>query len=316
MTPRRLRYFLAIVEAESVTAAARALGVAQPALSQHLHALETEFGVPLFERHARGVIATEAGERLARHVRALDRQFERIAADVRGSMDDPLTGTVHLCIAASLAPVLAPALVRRVQTSAPGIELMLHSPLSVRARRMLASGEVDLAVLPGLEEIEGITAVPVYRERLSLLGRTVLLEGLPDPLQVRQLGRVELVAPSRPHSMRQYLEWLAAQAGVTLRIRYTIDDALVTRALIREGLGCAVLPISMLGSAITGADEMAVRRLVRPVPGRLLSIAWVADRPLQPAALFVRENVLDCVRGLVASRRLDGRASGEADPYK
>ena len=64
MTLSQLRYFLAAIQAGSISKAAAQVRVAQPALSQQLALLEAEFGQALFVRHARGVTPTEAGRRL------------------------------------------------------------------------------------------------------------------------------------------------------------------------------------------------------------------------------------------------------------
>eukprot|EP01031_Cornospumella_fuschlensis_P006796 gene6796-8452_t len=60
---RHLRDFIAIAHSRSLRAAATSLGLTQPAISRSLQELEEELGVPLFERHARGVLLTPAGEK-------------------------------------------------------------------------------------------------------------------------------------------------------------------------------------------------------------------------------------------------------------
>jgi LysR family transcriptional regulator, nitrogen assimilation regulatory protein len=61
---RQLRYFVGIVDEQSISLAAKRLRVAQPALSHHVRSLEADLGVPLLVRSLHGVVATEAGERL------------------------------------------------------------------------------------------------------------------------------------------------------------------------------------------------------------------------------------------------------------
>ena len=64
MDLRQLRYFLAVAKTGHMTRAAEALGMAQPPLSQQIKGLETQIGLPLFKRHAKGVTLTEAGRTL------------------------------------------------------------------------------------------------------------------------------------------------------------------------------------------------------------------------------------------------------------
>ncbi|WP_338125182.1 LysR family transcriptional regulator [Paenibacillus dendritiformis] len=67
MDVRQLRYFIAIAEERTITAAARRLHIAQPPLSQQLKALERELGVQLICRGRKGLELTEAGQALYRH---------------------------------------------------------------------------------------------------------------------------------------------------------------------------------------------------------------------------------------------------------
>jgi biotin operon repressor len=79
---QQMRHVVALVERRSLASAAKALGISQPALSKSLRRLETDLGVKLFERTARGVLATEFGRELARHARAI---VVEVAAPVPGA---------------------------------------------------------------------------------------------------------------------------------------------------------------------------------------------------------------------------------------
>ena len=84
MDIRQLRYFIAIVEARSFSRAAEQLHVAQPALSQHVLAMEAELGVALLYRGARGVVPTEEGLRLLDRAQAIQAQLAALHDHVRG----------------------------------------------------------------------------------------------------------------------------------------------------------------------------------------------------------------------------------------
>ena len=82
MEIRQLRYFVGVLEARSMNKAAGLLNVAQPALGVQIRNLEEELGAQLLQRHARGVMPTEAGQRLAQHARRLLRQVEIVRQDL------------------------------------------------------------------------------------------------------------------------------------------------------------------------------------------------------------------------------------------
>jgi len=83
---RQLRYFCKIVECGSFSRAAATIHVAQPALSQQIAELETQMGVELLQRSARGVRATRAGEVLYREALAILRQLDQIPSLVRSTI--------------------------------------------------------------------------------------------------------------------------------------------------------------------------------------------------------------------------------------
>src|ERR1044071_1388916 len=81
---RQLRMLVAIADNGTVTRAASTLNVSQPALSHGLRALERGIGVSLFARRPRGLVPTEAGERLLRTARTVLREIDRARAEING----------------------------------------------------------------------------------------------------------------------------------------------------------------------------------------------------------------------------------------
>src|SRR5690606_28001624 len=109
MDKRQLRYFSTIVELGSMTHAAQALHISQPALSTHVRHLEDELGVSLLVRGPRGVTPTEHGKLLLKHARSILYQFQQAKQEVISLGEGP-SGEVTIGIPATVSRVLIPPL--------------------------------------------------------------------------------------------------------------------------------------------------------------------------------------------------------------
>ena len=116
---RRLRYFMQIVEAGSISRASRSLNVAQPALTKAIQWLEGEFETPLLHRSTHGIATTEGGQRLYEHCQIIFKQLERARLDVRKSVERP-SGHVTIGMPYSIVKVLTVALLEATTRVYPG----------------------------------------------------------------------------------------------------------------------------------------------------------------------------------------------------
>src|SRR5579875_1265486 len=127
MDERRLRYFLAVVDAGGVTAAARRLHVAQPSLSQALRALERELGAALFHRAGRRLRLSAAGEGLLGPARQALAALEGTRAAVAG-VAALEAGTLQIAALATLAVEPVAALVASLRARHPGVLVRMLVP--------------------------------------------------------------------------------------------------------------------------------------------------------------------------------------------
>jgi LysR family transcriptional regulator of abg operon len=142
-----LRDFVAIARTHSVRSAARTLGLSQPALTRSLQELESELGVSLVERHARGVVLTLAGERFLVRAQAALEEVRRgceEAAQLRGEMQG------HVSVALSSAPVLSllPQAYPAFRRECPGVRLRFVEGLFPAVEPMLRDGRLDFYMGP------------------------------------------------------------------------------------------------------------------------------------------------------------------------
>jgi LysR family transcriptional regulator, nitrogen assimilation regulatory protein len=235
-----------IVELGSMTRAAELLHVAQPALGLQIRQLEQELGVTLLQRHSRGVVATQAGQRL--YERALDvlervEQARReVAACGAGAVE-----TITLGLTPSLMQLLATDLLVRVRAEIAGLALHLVEELSFVLLDMLARRDLDLTLAYDVPATPGLDRTPWLTEELLLVtppahDATRDASGLSGRMGfAAALGR-ELVMAGRRDMVRRIVDAAAERAGLTARIAFEVQSVQAMKILVADGLGGTIMP--------------------------------------------------------------------------
>ena len=290
MDLRRLSNFVRIAECGSLSRAAEELGIAQPALTQQVAALEHALGATLLHRSSRGVRPTAAGEELIRQARGLLRGAATLAAAVRAAGQP--AGGVSVGLPTALAPHLGPALARAVLAEHPAIRLRVFEAESHLGREMVARGRADLALLceaaapptgpppAGAAELEreDLFALPLA---LLCVGSAEDREGDPIPLREATSRLRVLPGPGNP------VHAAIAAAGVAL------PDAVVE--MHAYALQAAAVAAGLGGAITTWTPPDAARRaqglVFRPLrdPALALTVRLCATAaPTSGAASVVR----------------------------
>jgi LysR family transcriptional regulator, regulator of abg operon len=142
---QHLRALVAIAESGSVRAAARSLGLTQPALSKALQQIEEELSVSLVSRTARGVTLTNYGSAVLARARGITQDLDRLREEVE-QMRGSLEGGVAVAISPSPAMVLLPDALRRFHQEFPAVQVRVRESVYPETLRMLREGQADLAV--------------------------------------------------------------------------------------------------------------------------------------------------------------------------
>jgi len=138
----RARAFLVTAEEGSLSAAARALGMAQPTLGRQVSALEQELGVALFERVGRGLTLTPSGLELMDHVRAMGEAAARMSLSASGKAQ-AIEGTVSISASEVDAAFRLPSIVTKLRQIAPGIDVEI---VATNSESDLRRREADIAI--------------------------------------------------------------------------------------------------------------------------------------------------------------------------
>jgi DNA-binding transcriptional LysR family regulator len=253
----QLRYFVTVTDMAQVSAAARVLHIAQPALSQSLRSLERDLGVTLLVRHTRGVTPTAAGERFLQHARVAIRAADDAVEAARSANG----GRVNLTLGAASAPMVS-ALIAGFRSACPDVTVTWHELTFLTEMRAARDGDVDISFVlvpygePTLE-LEGLWTMP-----------PALYCGWDHPLARRGSVRFEDVAeetmpaqhPAVPDEFADHF-YLTARRGYRPRTSAnppsTVNEAF---ALIASGQAIAISPIG-----ITPPPDMPAAAAVVPM---------------------------------------------------
>ncbi|MEV8178630.1 MULTISPECIES: LysR substrate-binding domain-containing protein [Cellulosimicrobium] len=299
----RLRVLAAVAREGSVTGAARALHYAQPSVSHHLARLEAEVGVPLTERHGRGVRLTAAGRLLAARA---DEILGRVGA-AREELDALVSlsaGRVRLAAFPSALATLVPDVVARLAREHPGLGVGLVEAEPPEALDALRRGAVDVALVFEHDrsplDVEGLRAVPVLAEELFLVRAGSGPQPGTDP--GRDSATDEAAASSGEVDLAPLADaaWIAGcercradlvgrceRAGFTPRVAFETDDYVAVQALVASGVGVSLLP------ALALRAHRDPRVTVRALPGaarRVLVVTYGERR--SPGAAAVVEGLV------------------------
>jgi LysR family transcriptional regulator, nitrogen assimilation regulatory protein len=294
---RKLEYFLHIANAQNITHAAEKANISQPALSRQIRLLEDELGVVLFERRARGVLLTEAGQRLQARAQALLRELGSVKDELAAAADEPF-GTVTLAIPPSLRPLLTTRVVTLFRLTWPKVRIRVTEGMSIAMRDAVVQGRADVALVSSREPAEQLEREHLLTESLVLFAPPEVGLRLSEPVPVRSLAERDLILTPFPNALRRLVDDALVKAGVPREPQVEVDLAQLMVDLVRQGVGYGVLPYCAV-------HDLVERRAVSAAPVTGLKITWVVatarERPTTVAALKLIGTIRAEMRTLVGS---------------
>lgn len=283
MDLRQLRYFVAAVEAGSITQAAAALRVAQPAVSARLRDLETSLGVPLLQRGRSGVALTRHGHVLLDHARAILRQVGVAADEVRAA--GAVSGTVALGIPGAVTSSLVAPLLARLKAEHPGLQLRVVEAMTATLLEWLHAGRLDVAVLFSAQNLVGLNVTEVDEDELWIVGAPGRFDPS-QPMAVGALAGLPMIGAGTGSTLRGMVLAAARSAGVQLDVICEVDAISEMLNLARQGLGCTVLaPVAFADALARG--EVSATPLVPAIRRTLVAASPAYRAPSHAADLVV-----------------------------
>ncbi len=275
-----LELFVLCCEGGSIAHAATQGQLAASALSKRISELEHVVGVPLLERHARGVRPTFVGEQLAIHARSILDDVEHLRADL-AEFSQGVHGRVQLCASASAVEQFLPTDLAAFAQRNPEIRIELHQYSSRAVAAAVLHREADLGICSPCEEVAPLQCKTYRTERLVLVMRDDHPLATKGQLAYAQTLDHEQIGMRGSSTVQTLLSRAAREQRHSVRQRIEVDGLSAMCRMIECGMGIGVMPQGAFAAlarehlhAVTLTDAWAIRALnIYAVDFTLLSSA-------------------------------------------
>lgn len=299
---RNLRYLLSLEQTRNLSHSASLLNTTQPGLSKWLKELEEDVGLPLFERHARGLIPTPNGKVLIEHARRVLSQLDRAATDM-STLREGVSGRLAIGASGAAASVSAPMAILRMAERLPALRVDLVEATMDRLLVMLAQGELDVVIgRTSKQMLDGalISSELLYVEPVDLIARPGHPLFLKATVNWDDVERYRWIVWPRETPVRNALEAALASAGRQLPKNYVESNSVIANVTL-------LTHSDMIGTASHRSTQMLTRlKLVRSLSLKMqgfgsVSMYWRNDE-IFPQTI---EQALDCIRDVTRYQETD-----------
>lgn len=288
--PTQLFALDALLETRSVSAAARRMGVTQSAMSHTLARLRGQFGDPLLVRAGRALALTARAEAMAPRLRAAVRDLQDAVATVPTFDAATTTRTFRLATTDLVELAVLPALLNRLESEAPGVDLWLRGPAD--AETALQRDDLDLSIqlLTSDTPAAGLRTRALFHERfVCVYRRDHPLAAGPLTIEAFASARHALVAPRG--SRGGVVDAALTAAGLSRRTALIVPSFLVVPHLVAATDLVVTLP-SRLAYTFAALLPLCVVEHPLALPGFAMSMVWHDRHEGDPGHRWLRERLV------------------------
>ena len=288
MDIRVLRYFIAAVEAESITRAAERLYLTQPTLSRQFMELEEELGHKLFVRSNKKLRLTAKGELFYERARSIVELCERTKREMLE--EDDLEGEIRIAAAETAALRSLARAIKRLQSVAPKVRCHIVSGAEVTVKAELHSGLTDIGIFVGSADVTAYSTLRLRsKDQWGVLTRADGPFGGRNCVEPSDLVGEPILCSSQAFDRNEFAGWFGA-ALPKLRIVGTFNLLYNAYLLAESGVGHV---LALKGIINPEADSGVVWLPLSPSLEAEVTVVWEKNRRLsKPVELllnFLRE---------------------------
>ena len=301
MNSKQLKYFLKTADKGSITAAAKALDIAQPAVSQQISSLEHELSVQLFERDFRGVRLTTSGEKFYLRAKSIVNQMSMAKSEIIDTEANP-SGHISIGMTQAACNVLAIPLTQAIQKNHPNVELTLQYGTTHSINQWLSSGQIDLAITyENTYSDKNFFSTPLIKEYIYLVVGTEKNSDWyqelvkQDRIEFKQLAEFEIILPHQNDPIVQMLNRYETQTGVRIWSKPNFGLLMTNLRYVTDGFGLMILPSSAIFH-LEKTIQLKAIPIINPQITREVLLLNNTKKPSSIAMQMVSETIVALVK--------------------
>ncbi|MFY9923730.1 MAG: LysR family transcriptional regulator [Opitutaceae bacterium] len=281
MNRNHLALFQAVAQAGSISAAATAVRVSQPAVSRQIAELEDELGIRLLDRHPRGCRLTEAGGILAAYAsrwQSLEKDAARAIEEFRGLKRGRLTVGASLTIGGYLLP----GMLSEFHCRYPEIELQVEIGNTEHVHRALLAGTIELGLTEGTLDAEELESTVFFQDELVAIApphHPLMRKGA---VSAREICHEPILLREEGSGTRAVVERALRRKGITVRPLLSLASPEAIKNAVVEGMGVAIVS-RLIVSLEVKAGTLGIISLKDLSIQRPLHLQRVRGRSLSPS---------------------------------
>jgi DNA-binding transcriptional LysR family regulator len=305
--------FVETARRQSVSRAAEALFISQPALTARIKGLESDLGAQLFVRGPRGMRLTDAGDAFLPYaVRALETLTDgrmQVNALERGG-----AGRLVIGAAPAVSTYVLPPLLKRFSEGFPRVSISVRTGHSEEILDLVLREQVTIGLVRALKHPD-ILSTPLYEDRLVLVVEPDHPFAGAGRIRMKELAEEQLVQFDRTSSYHDLTSALFVTAGVSPAGRMELDNIDAAKKMVEQGFGVALLPQTSVADELE-AGTLAEVKVVDATPVRRKIVAITrrdAGPPAGQAKAFLGtfEEIRDELTSWPRSHDAEPRRAGE-----
>ncbi|MDR0184597.1 LysR family transcriptional regulator [Lysobacter arvi] len=277
-----LRAFCQTARLGSVSRAAEALYLSQPAVTLQLQALEREMGVRLLERSGRRITLTREGQELYDLARPLVEGLDGLDSTFHERIRGLDAGELNVAAGSSTILYLLPRIVEAFRATHPEVRLSLHNVTGAGGLDLLRSDGVDLAVGSMLDVPADLSYEPVYRFEPMLITPRDHPLAQKASITLDDLSPYGLILPPQRLTTYRLIDLVFQQNRVPYTVALEVGGWEVIKQYVAMGLGISIVTAICLTEA--DRERLCARSLAEYFPSRTYGVVVRKGKYLSPQA--------------------------------